>query len=75
MDEQKKSGLIEEACRAYGIQKNFVFASSEKDGMATIVTVGGFKVRYKAGDKPDPLPEYRVTGKGQPPPEKKKEKK
>ena len=70
-DEKKDGGLIEDACKALGIGKQFVFATGEKGGVATIVTVGGHKVRYRAGDKVEPLPRYKVTGAGYPPKEKK----
>jgi hypothetical protein len=56
--------LIDEACRAYGIGKDYVFASrvDAATGEVVIVTVGGSKVRFKRGDKPEPLNQIRVTG-------------
>lgn len=56
--------LIEEACKAYGVEAKHVLSSrydaSAKE--AIIVTNGGSKVRYKAGDKVEPLGEIAVTG-------------
>lgn len=56
--------LIEEACKAYGIDKKYVLASrvDKETGEAVIVTVGGKKVRYKAGDKVQPLGSIAITG-------------
>ena len=54
--------LFEEALKAYGIDKQFVFASSVNAGVATIVTNGGTRVRYRAGDKVEPLDQIAVTG-------------
>jgi len=39
--------LQKEACKAYGIPARYVFAAGEQGGVATIVTVGGTKVRYR----------------------------
>lgn len=62
----KKAGdaLIAEACKAYGIDPKYVFASryDAKAGQAIILTQGGSRVRYKTGDKANPLPEIAVTG-------------
>lgn len=54
--------LIAEACEAFGIDPKYVFASAVKDGVATIVTAGGSKVRFKSGDKVEPLKQIAVTG-------------
>ena len=56
--------LIEEACKAYGIEAQHVL-SSRYDATtkeAIIVTNGGSKVSFKAGDKVEPLGEIAVTG-------------
>jgi hypothetical protein len=45
------SGLQKEACLAYGIAAEHVFAASEREGVATIVTNGGTKVRFGKGQK------------------------
>jgi hypothetical protein len=56
--------LIAEACKAYGIDPKYVFSSAyhKETGEAVILTNGGSKVRFKAGDKVDPLGEIAVTG-------------
>lgn len=54
--------LIEAACKAYGIAKQYVLASRMDGNEAVIVTVGGTKVRYKDGDKVTPLDPIRVDG-------------
>jgi hypothetical protein len=56
--------LIAEACAAYGIEKQYVFASriDVETGEAVIVTHGGKKVRYKAGQKVEPLDDIAITG-------------
>jgi len=54
--------LIAAACEAYGIVSKYVVGSAVKDGVATIVTNGGKKVRFKAGDKVEALDQISVTG-------------
>lgn len=56
--------LIEEACKAYGIDKKFVAGSAYNEDAkeAVIVTNGGKKVRFKAGDKVEPLDAIAVSG-------------
>jgi hypothetical protein len=56
--------LITEALKVYGIGKKYVAGSriDEATGEAVIVTVGGKKVRYASGDKPDPLSDIAITG-------------
>jgi len=55
--------LIAEACKAYGIDPKYVFASAiNAAGEAVIVTNGGSKVRFKVGDKVAPLDQIAVTG-------------
>lgn len=56
--------LIEEACKAYGIDKKFVVGSfyKEAEKTAVIVTNGGSKVLYKAGQEVSKLGEIAVTG-------------
>lgn len=63
-DKVKKAGddLIAEACKAYGIDQKFVFASSVKNGETVILTTGGTRVRFKAGDQVKPLSEIAITG-------------
>lgn len=56
--------LISEACEAYEIGKKYV-AGSRYDAetkTAIVVTAGGKKVRYRAGDKVQPLDAIAVTG-------------
>lgn len=52
------------ALAAFGIALKYVFASKfyPETGEAVILTNGGSKVRYRAGDKPMPLSEIAVTG-------------
>lgn len=59
--------LIAEACDVYGIGDKYVFAAGiDKEAArptAVIVTAGGAKVRYAAGDTVElPLTEIRITG-------------
>jgi len=62
----KKAGdeLIAEACKAFGIDPKYVYASSyrKETGEAVVLTNGGSKVRFKVGDKVDPLGQIAVTG-------------
>jgi hypothetical protein len=64
--EKAKGGdeLIVEACKAYGIDPKYIFASriDKVTGEAVVVTNGGKKVRYKTGDKVAPLDPIAVTG-------------
>jgi hypothetical protein len=64
--EKNTSGdkLLEEALKAYGIDKKYVLGSrvDEAAGEAVIVTAGGKKVRYKSGDKVQPLGSIAITG-------------
>jgi len=68
--EEKSSDLVKEACEALGIPKEYVFAAKVYDDRVVVVTLGGHKGTYTPGKKTDRLPEYKVTGKGSPPPEK-----
>lgn len=70
-EEKEKKGkaasgeeLIAAACEACGIAPKYVFASriDAQTGEAVVVTQGGSKVRFKAGDKPAPLSQIAVTG-------------
>lgn len=56
--------LIDEACRAYGIDERYVLGSNyyPDTGEAVIVTHGGAKVRYKKGDEVEELAPERVDG-------------
>lgn len=61
--EKADAALIAEACGAYGIGKQYVLAATVRDGVATIVTHGGAKVRYRAGDKVEArLTRVQATG-------------
>ena len=67
MEEEKKGNengsLLKAACKAYGIDEKFVFASSvTEDKEVIIVTNGGAKVRWRPGDKCEPLDPIRVDG-------------
>lgn len=55
-------GLTLAACKAFEVAAEFLFASSEKDGVATILTDGGKRVRYRKGDEVEPLDYIAVTG-------------
>lgn len=56
--------LIAEACAAYKISPKYVMVSryDAEEKAAIICTVGGKKVRYRAGDKVQPLDSIAVTG-------------
>jgi len=54
--------LIIEACKAFGVALEYLFASSISDGVATIITNGGKRVKYKAGDKVEKLDDIAITG-------------
>jgi hypothetical protein len=56
--------LIATACDAFGIDSKFVAGSryDEVTGEAVIVTIGGSKVRFKDGDKPEKLSIVAITG-------------
>lgn len=54
--------LIADACEAYGIAPKYVLGSAVKDGLATIVTHGGVKVKYRKGDEVEKLPAIKVSG-------------
>lgn len=56
--------ILKQAREAYGIDPKYVFASRFDDatGEAVIVTNGGSKVRFKAGDKVERLDEIAITG-------------
>ncbi len=70
MAESKKTengigdNIIDEALKAYGIDKKNVFSSrmDAETGEAVIVTAGGKKVRFKAGDAAARLDEIAITG-------------
>jgi hypothetical protein len=68
--EEKESGLLDKACEALGIPKEYVFSSKVYDDRVVVVTLGGHKGVYTPGKKTERMPEYKVTGKGGPPPEK-----
>lgn len=59
-DEKKQAGekdsLIAKACEAYGIGPQYVYSSKiSDDGLVTILTNGGTRVRYRKGDKVKPI--------------------
>lgn len=56
--------LIAEACEAYGIAAKNVVSSryDATEKTAIILTAGGKRVRFKAGDKVEPLDAIAVTG-------------
>lgn len=56
--------ILAAALKAYGIGENSVLDSSfnGETGEVTIVTNGGSKVRFKDGDKPEPLDKIAITG-------------
>lgn len=55
-------GLLARACEAYGVAEQYVLSSKVHNGEVTIVTHGGVKVRWREGDKVEPLHPVRVTG-------------
>lgn len=50
-----EKALVAEAARAYGLKDEEVFASSVREGVVTLVTIGGHKARYREGEKVKPL--------------------
>jgi hypothetical protein len=56
--------LIAMALAAYGIDKKYVLGSryDQQTQEAVIVTIGGSKVRFKEGDKPEKLGQIAITG-------------
>ena len=56
--------ILKQAREAYGIDPQYDLADRyyADTGEVVIVTVGGTKVRFKAGDKPAKLDETAVTG-------------
>ena len=62
MADLKSSGLLAEACGAYGIDPKYVLKSREANGGITILTNGGSRVSYKPGDKVEKLRPEQVTG-------------
>jgi hypothetical protein len=61
---------VQEACKALGVGPEHLFASKVYEDRVVLVTVGGHKGSYYPGKKNEPLPRYKVTGQGGPPPEK-----
>lgn len=47
--------LVEQAAKAYGLKDEEVMAAAVKDGVATLVTIGAHRVRYRQGDQVKPL--------------------
>jgi len=59
---KKDAKLIADGCEAYGIPKEHLFNSRVFDGIATLVTNGGKKVKFKAGQAVEKLKEIQITG-------------
>lgn len=72
MNEREQAELVRQACKELGIPKEYVLAAKVYDDRVVVVTVGGHKGIYYPGKQTEPMPEYKVTGIGFPPPEKKK---
>lgn len=47
--------LVEEAARAFGLRAAEIMAAAVRDGLVTLVTIGAHKVRWRRGDKVEPL--------------------
>ncbi len=55
--------LIEAVCEAYGIDPEYVLASSVKDsGEVIILTTGGSKIRWNCGDRVKSLEPVQIDG-------------
>lgn len=56
--------LIAEGCKAYGINRKFLFSSGidPHTGEAVLLTAGGAKVRFSKGAEVMPLDQVRVDG-------------
>lgn len=65
-DEKNAIGdnLLKQACAAYGIEAQYVFAArcDEAAGEVVIITNGGSKVRWKPGASVEKLDEIAITG-------------
>jgi hypothetical protein len=65
-EEKNESGdnIMKQARDAYGIDPKYVLADryDAATGEVIIVTNGGSKVRFKAGDKVEKLDEIAITG-------------
>lgn len=63
VQEKQEKALMAEACAAYGIAPEYVFSSRvAADGEVVILTNGGTRVRYRKGDKVEPLGQIAITG-------------
>ena len=61
--EEKSVALVGRATKAYGIPaKEILAASVDPSGLVTLVTNGGSRVRWREGDKPEPLSMIQITG-------------
>lgn len=47
--------LVLDAAKAYGLKDDQVFAAAVREGVVTIVTIGGHKCRWSAGAKVEVL--------------------
>jgi hypothetical protein len=57
------AALLAKACEAYGIDPKYVFASNvSADGVVTILTNGGTRVKFRKGDKVRPLDPVAIDG-------------
>ena len=62
-DAVKDDGLMDKACKSYGIDKKHILSSRVyPDQSIVIVTVGGAKVTYRDGMEVTPLSPERVDG-------------
>jgi hypothetical protein len=63
-EESAAAKLIAQGCKAYGIDPKYLFSSRIDDttGEAILVTHGGSKVRYQAGQDVEKLNSIAVTG-------------
>lgn len=56
----EKQAMVEKARGAFGLKPTEVFTSSVREGVVTIVTVGGFKAAWREGDKAQLLNNLRA---------------
>ncbi len=56
--------LLAEACKAFGIDPKYIFASRQDNetGEMVILTNGGKRVRYRSGQEVEPLDPIAITG-------------
>jgi len=62
--DKQEQALVDDACRAYGINKKYILASrfDRATNTITLVTAGGSKISFAKGAKVEKLTSEAVTG-------------